>query len=216
MKKWILLYFLIISTCGFAQVKVGFQAGGNLSLAKSSGEYKIKDFQPYIGYDLAFTPDIKLNKNLHLQFSVAYSAIGYGGKTPEIVTDTTTFSEQFKYKLSYIGIPVNLVAKFDIGADSRFLLLGGLYANFLVRASEKRTYDFFYIRSQIQNKGTDDPKDVTDKYNKWNSGLCVGLGFEVNQFQIIASYNYSFSEVYQYSDTKINLSTIHLTLGFFF
>ncbi len=216
MKKWIFLYLLINSTCGFSQVKIGFKAGANLTFPKINDEHNnLADVNPRVGFDFGITAKIRLNNTFSLQPSVMYTRTSYSEKAPEIRSDTLSYSEKNIYKMSYMSLPVNLIASFDLKNDNQFIVFAGGYADMLLNADQVRKYERFNFRRQSSNSGTDE-SDVFDKCTKWNYGINVGVGYEFGRWQLSASYRLGLRDILKSENQEVYLRTLSINMAFFF
>ncbi len=126
MKKLILSFALIaITTLGAnAQVSFGIQAGANFAMGKSSTDIAIPGYaltnDPKVGVLGGFLAEIPFGDKI--AFRPEFNFIQKGSKSG--FSFIGSGSDEYKYTLNYIELPLNVVYKLPVGAGNFFFGLG--------------------------------------------------------------------------------------------
>ncbi|MCW3118239.1 MAG: OmpA family protein [Chitinophagaceae bacterium] len=158
---------------------------------------------------------------LHFQPGLIYSAKGRKFATPSnfdliaIEFQNVKFVHQQQY-ISYLDIPLNLVLKFPVGRDSRFIFGGGPQPSLLIGGKETTIVEDGALLVGETNK----PVKGTGpgNYKGLDFSLNALMGFEFGRFFITVNYARSFGNFYTAKDYNGNFrhNIIGGTVGIFF
>jgi hypothetical protein len=138
--------------------------------------------------------------------------LSYTGKGASNTYNNVLATGKAKYSFNYIELPVLLV--FNI--TNHVHVLAGPYIAYLISGSVKNDSDvsIFNFENNIN----------TDDYNKFDTGLAVGVGVDAGMIGIGLRYNYGLSTVgksktyggtsYTFPDGKNSVLSLNLTVGF--
>jgi len=159
--------------------------------------------------------DIPFPNNSPLHFQPALMYAGKGRKF-EPGNDITALDyvkqQQFT---SYIDLPLNLILKFPVGKDSRFIFGGGPQPSFLIGGKETTKVQ----DDQLQVGATSKLKkgSGSGEYKGLDFGLNGLLGFEFGRAFFTINYSRSFSNFYtpKNYDAKFRHNVIGGSIGFY-
>lgn len=195
----ILMLLLLISTKGFGQVQVGIRGGismTNVSLIHDDGTKQATEMIPR--FQIGVTLAIPLKADFYLQPAVLYAGKGYKEAGGWIVTT----EDDFKAKLDYIEVPLNLRYKSKFGAGN-LLIAAGPYIGYGIGGKWKSKGKLSYSHYFLLEENSGDILFVEDltlaespfgKYifgKPWDYGLNVGVGYEFLQ-KFSAQFNLQY------------------------
>jgi hypothetical protein len=133
--------------------------------------------------------------------------VNYATKGNRVTFNEGIIDQENKFNLNYIDIPV--LAVFKLGKSVE--IHAGPYWSYLVGANVDTDGDLddgFYELDR-------------DNFDKWDYGLVGGIGFNLNNMQIGARYNYGLNEIARSdgakrilgSDTKNSVGQIYLAVN---
>lgn len=176
-----LVMFFLASLSATAQTAYsGIKGGLNLSsLASDDGDY---DDNMKIGFHAGFFSKMEISELVALQPELLYSLKGI-----KIDYDESAIADgSSKFNLHYIDLPVKLVLNFSDYIDLQF----GPYVSYLVAADIDNDADIF---DGIEVDGTDELD--RDQFNKFDYGLTVGIGFDLDPLILGVNYNLGLNPV---------------------
>jgi hypothetical protein len=220
------------------QTRFGVRAGFNMSdltSAKGLDVYNglafynqnmdyvgFTDTKPFkYGYSFGITSQIQLSDSWFLQPSLIFTSKGYKLNTQNLGNEWQNV--ELDCQAYYVQVPVDVVWKYELSDDWRFLTQAGAYIGFGVAGT---TYfnDHYgektvprplheqtpqpsvannYIGYDYSIHGlstTDyDATFETDGTNVIDLGAELGIGFEYKSVQIMLNYQYSFTPLYDYN-----------------
>ncbi len=147
---------------------------------------------------------------VHFQPALLYS--GKGRKfSPGAVTDTIdrnhyVHQEQFT---NYLDLPLNLVLKFPIGKDSRFIFGGGPQFSFLVGGKE--TTKVAEGDTAVGSTNSLPKGSGPGQYKGLDFNLNALIGFEFGRFIICVNYSRGFNNFY--TPKQYDASIRHVVVG---
>ncbi len=182
-KKTIVLVFIASAfQISFSQtstsdssLKFGFKGGANFSNLYTDN---VEDNNVLTGFNLGLFAKLPINESLAIQPELLYTTKGAELKYNNLfVNGTSTF------RLNYIELPVLLV----VNLTNNFNLHAGPYFAYLVdgKATNDAKGTLFDIENNLKN----------DDFNKFDTGLSVGLGFDTDQIGFGVRYNYGLQKV---------------------
>ncbi|MDR2037503.1 MAG: PorT family protein [Bacteroidales bacterium] len=196
MKKTILLLIVISSTvCVHAQRKFGIKAGYNLSgiyniSGSVVGDAPAPDWGMKSGFQGGILGDFRLNRSFYLQPSLMFSMQGFKDEYESNGSAKRLFS------LYYLQVPINLQYKLDLG-EPKLIFQAGPYAGLGLFSRQR------YFKKDVLQKIDDKYKKLETTSNKKNDdsrpsfdfGVGVGVGVQLLRFQLMAGYNFGFTEI---------------------
>jgi hypothetical protein len=227
----IAILFFVTAVAANAQLKVGFRVGGNISnfiaeVIKVNNKFGLQGgitaeymFSPKLGIQTAFLYSEKGTKVEIFHDEGTLNPNGKGDYTLFIIT-----------KLGYLELPLHLVYKAAIAADSRIsfsagpYLAYGLSGRLLVRdklilsgeisdfarqeAEESAIKEKNYVENMLQDKY------IFDKYSHFDFGGGMAIGYEVNPFEVKLGCDISFINILRDKDEHpIRNRNIYISLG---
>ena len=130
------------------------------------------------GFNVGLFAKLPITESLAIQPELLYTTKGSELKyNNSFVNGTSTF------RLNYIELPVLLV----INLTNNFNLHAGPYVAYLVDGKAKNDAQgtLFDIENNLKN----------EDYNKFDTGLSVGVGFDTDQLGFGVRYNYGLQKV---------------------
>lgn len=156
-----------------AQTRFGVKGGLNLSSMSLKSEGIGFDSKLAAGFNLGLISELSLNENLFLQPGLLFTTKGSKYKDFDA-----------RYSTNNIEIPINLLYKIGTGS-TKFFGFAGPYIGYAVSGKYKEDG----VSSNIKFYG--DNREM----NAFDLGLNVGLGVEVQNFQISAQYGLSLTDL---------------------
>jgi Outer membrane protein beta-barrel domain len=183
LKIIIALTFLIsISQFTFSQgssdssnLKFGLKGGVNFSnLYTDNVDYN----NVLTGFNVGLFAKLALTETLAIQPELLYTTKG-----AKLTYNNYFVNGTAKFNLNYIELPVLLV----INLTNNFNIHAGPYVSYLVdgKATNDSQGTLFDIQNNLKN----------EDYNKFDTGLAVGLGFDTDQIGFGVRYNYGLQKV---------------------
>ncbi|HEX5169095.1 MAG TPA: porin family protein [Cyclobacteriaceae bacterium] len=187
------------NTKSFPGTRAGIKGGLNVSNFIND---EINDKNARLGFHFGVFGQLFSSEGFAVQPEVNYSTKGN-----KVTTEFGIIDQDTKFNLNYIDIPV--LAVFKLGRTVELHV--GPYWSYLVGAS-------------IDNEGDilNDFRDLDrDNFVKWDYGLVGGIGFNIQNIQIGARYNYGMKEIAASDgaramlgkDTKNSLGQIYLAVN---
>jgi len=133
--------------------------------------------------------------------------LNYSTKGNEVITRYGVIDQETKFNLSYLDVPI--LAVFKLGKVVE--IQAGPYWAYLVGANIDTDGDLQDDFQQLDR----------DNFDKWDYGLAGGIGFNFNNVQIGARYNYGLNEIARSSgakrllgsDTKNSVGQIYMAVN---
>jgi len=221
--------FLLCPSVMLAQARIGIIAGPHSASVFETNNSpgwsdNVKDYySTRFGFHAGLIGDIPFSSKspLHFQPALIYSSKGRKFSTPSfedlvaIEVQNIKFVHQQQY-LNYIDIPLNLVLKFPVGGNSRFILGGGPQPSLLIGGKETTVVNDGALSVGQTNKPAKGSGPGT--YKSVDFSLNALMGFEFGQFFITANYARSFGNFYTAKDYDGNFrhNIIGGSVGLFF
>jgi len=218
MKKPILflltaLFFYLSSV---AQVRVGILAGPNSSSVIESNNLpnwnSLKgNFKSRLGIHAGFQADIPVSGKLYFQPGVQYSAKGRKyAQSYDSTSSDTAWHNAIQY-VNYIEAPLNLVLKFPLGKNVKFVIGAGPYIAFFFNGKENN--EVSYTNGDFT---TNEVKDLPvgngpGKYKTFDYGINGLAGLEIGRVFLTANYSRGLSDFYKSADYDGNFK--HQVIG---
>jgi hypothetical protein len=158
----------------FAQIRsarAGIKGGLNVSNLYIDN---VSDENARYGFNVGFFGQVLSSDAAALQLELLYSTKG------SKATYNGAFSQEVKYNLNYLDLPVLAVIKLGKAAE---IHLGG-YASYLLNANI--SYSGTFTGTQEINK---------DNLKSYDYGLVGGIGFNFGAAQVGARYNYGLVQI---------------------
>lgn len=202
MKKQILLYFFsLLAFTGFSQnlkkEKTTFTVQAGLASYTMSGDAvgSLKDVIEYTngaistksrtGFYAGASADIPLSRQLAFSPGLFYTQKGYelSGKLNIKDVEFLGVNATAKLQSQFIDLPLQLKAK--LGNVNIF---AGPQFSYLMRSD-------FVARGGLLGVNLFNTKsDVTSQFNKWNTGVTAGIGVNIDNINLNASYDYGLGK----------------------
>jgi len=209
MKLLLVVIALTTATDLFSQT-LGVRAGLNLSnmLMKDDEDTYSDDFKMVPGFHVGATAEFPISDLLSFETGLILSTKGF--KVEES-------GAEIKANLFYLDIPLTIKATHDLGGAKIFGALGPYLGMGL---SGKYKYEY-------TSGGTTESDDESvewgsdeedDDLKRFDFGLVVGAGVEINVIQIGVFYNLGIANISSYNDdgTKAANRVLGISLGYRF
>jgi len=202
MKKQILLYlFSLFALTGFSQklktdkITFGVQAGVASYIMGGDAVGSLKDVIEYTngmvttksrtGFYAGASTDIPVSKQLSFSPGLYYTQKGYELKGELNIKGAEFLGANATAKLQSQFIDMPLLLKAKLGNVNIF---AGPQFSYLMRA------DFIASGSLLGVNLFNTKSDVTSEFNKWNTSITAGIGFNIDNVNLSASYDYGLSK----------------------
>lgn len=176
------VFLTSISQISFSQsssdnsgLKFGIKGGVNFSNLYTDN---VEDNNVLTGFNAGIFTKLAITESLAIQPELLYTTKGAELKyNNAFVNGTSTF------RLNYLELPVLLV----INLTDNFNLHAGPYFSYLLdgKVTNDSQGTLFDIENNIKN----------EDYNKFDTGLSVGVGFDTDQLGFGVRYNYGLQKV---------------------
>lgn len=190
MKKRLIIVVALLSILTVSQVsaqtRVGVKAGANFSMMTSTVFDTKQDLGTHVGFHVGFTSEIPLIANLYFNPGLYFSSKGY--KTSLSLLGSTVKSSFNPY---FIEIPLHIMFKLPISNSAIFGYVGPYFsygiAGNIITKTQIPGFDERTDKNKI-NFGS----ESGDHMEPFDMGLDIGVGFEVNKFQVSLQYALGF------------------------
>lgn len=208
--KKTMLFVFIVSTfqISFSQsssdsstLKFGLKGGANFSNLYTDN---VEDNNVLTGFNAGLFAKLPITESFAIQPELLYTTKGAELKyNNAFVNGTSTF------RLNYIELPVLLV----VNLTNNFNIHAGPYVAYLVdgKATNDSQGTLFDIENNLKN----------EDYNKFDTGLSVGVGFDTDNLGFGVRYNYGLQKVgkersflgtnYTFPDGKNSVINLYLS-----
>jgi hypothetical protein len=180
------------------------------------------DTKPFkYGFSLGFTSQVQLSGSWFLQPSLIFTSKGYKLNTQNLGNELQDV--EIDCQAYYVQLPIDVVWKYELSDDWRFLTQIGGYIG--VGVSGTTYFNDHYGEKSLprtQHEQTSSPSSVngyigydysihglsttdydatfeTDGTNLIDAGAEIGIGFEYKSFQFMLNYQYSLTPLYDYN-----------------
>jgi hypothetical protein len=186
------------------KLRFGVKGGVNLSNLDTQN---VESNNSLTGFNLGIFGKIPITDSFAIQPELLYSTKG-----AKLTYNNYFVNGPAEFNLNYIELPVLLV----INITPSFNIHGGPYVAYLLDGNVTSSVQgtFFDIQSNISN----------EDYNRFDTGLAVGVGFDMKRFGLGARYNYGLQKVgkernflgtnYTFPDGKNSVINLYLTYSF--
>jgi hypothetical protein len=184
-----------------SELKFGFKGGANFTNLYTDN---VDDNNVLVGFNAGIFAKLPITASLAIQPELLYSTKGSQLKyNNAFVNGTSTF------RLNYIELPILLV----INLTHNFNIHAGPYVAYLVdgKATNDAQGTLFDIQNNLSN----------EDYNKFDTGLSVGVGFDTDNLGFGVRYNYGLQKVgkernfagtnYTFPDGKNSVINLYLS-----
>jgi len=220
----LLATFLLVASISRAQLRVGLIAGGHQSKVIEDNDLpnwdEIKNFYSgRTGVHFGVIADIRLGKksNFYFQPGIVYHN---KGRKFSAVYDTTT-SDVFQVNanefVNYLDMPLNLVYKFRLGGNVKFVIGAGPYVSFFYTGKLKtetvsKTLDYEAVENNDPPVG-----EGEGQYSVMDYGVNGLAGFELGKVMLTANYSQGLKDFYKSDLYKGSFrhQVLGVTLGVF-
>lgn len=197
MKKLVMIILCFASATSFAQLKLGIQAGYNVSQFVDQGSnqqyYHLSSINTF---QLGLAAEQLLSKHFFLESGLIFIQKG-GFKEPTYFTNykgsTTTT------KISYLQLPLNLAYKTELTKNIKLLAGSGIYIATGISGSEKGTDTTTGVNITVDNKvrftNSSSYVNNSTSIKPFDLGFNVNAGIEWKKFQFIANFSRGFGNI---------------------
>lgn len=210
--KIFIAMILLVSISQFAQaqgttnsndLKFGFKGGVNFSNLYTQD---VDDNNVLTGFNLGIFAKVPINQSFAIQPELLYTTKG-----AKLTYNNSFANGTAKFRLNYIELPVLLV----VNLTKNFNIHAGPYVAYLVdgKATNDSQGTLFDYQNNLSN----------DDYNKFDSGIAVGLGFDSDNIGFGVRYNYGLQTVgkernfggtnYTFPDGKNSVINLYLSFS---
>lgn len=189
------------SSTDSSKLKFGFKGGVNFSNLYTDS---VDDNNVLTGFNAGLFVRMPITQTFAVQPELLYTTKGAELKyNNAFVNGTSTF------KLNYLELPVLLV----FNLSENFSVHGGPYVAYLIdgKATNDSQGSLFDIENNLNN----------DDYNKFDTGVSLGVGYDTNKIGFGVRYNYGLQKVgrernymgtnYTFPDGKNSVINLYLS-----
>lgn len=194
MKKLLFTTVAILMLGIFNQASAQFGVRAGLNIAGLSGE-DAEDIDNKMGIHAGLFYEHMLSEALYLRPGALLS---FKGAKAEDEFGGVTFSNSIN--LSYIEVPIDLVYKIPVGANS-FNINAGPYVGLLMGATSK-----------FDDGTTSESEDVKENVKGLDFGLNIGAEFQLNAIGIGAGYGLGLANIDNTEGDDATIKNKNLTL----
>ena len=199
--------FALFAMVGFSQVDVNVKTGINFGswMGENYGDMKFKPgFRVGVGIEYQFTDLLSLQPTLFFSQK---------GARDKYVAEVGEFEGEAKLKINewYMDIPVNLQLRFELSDKVNLLAATGPYIGVGIGGKTKEKAE--------SGKITIDEKSDTfgeDNLKRFDAGWGIGLGVEINRFQVGLDTQFGFCQLVRDVDNSPHNVNIGITVGYTF
>jgi hypothetical protein len=162
-------------TTDSAKLKFGVKGGVNFSNLYTED---VDDSNLLTGFNLGLFARLPITQTFAIQPELSYTTKG-----AELEYNNAFVNGTSTFKLNYLELPVLLV----INLSENFSVHGGPYVAYLIdgEATNNSQGTLFDVENNLDN----------DDYNKFDTGLSVGIGYDTNKIGFGVRYNYGLQKV---------------------
>lgn len=208
--KTLLTFVLLTSICQVAfsqsttdssKLKIGLKGGVNFSNLNADS---VDVNNVLTGFNLGVFARLPITQTFAIQPELLYTTKG-----AELQYNNAFVNGTSTFKLNYLELPVLLV----INLSENFSIHGGPYVAYLIdgKATNDAQGTLFDVESNLSN----------DDYNKFDSGVAIGIGYETSSIGFGVRYSYGFQKVgkernflgtdYTFPDGKNSVINLYLS-----
>jgi hypothetical protein len=184
-----LLSILTVSQVS-AQTRVGVKAGANFSMMTKKytllGTENKADLGTHVGFHVGFTSEIPLIANLYFNPGLFFSSKGYIQ-----TTEVAGYTNKYTFNPYFVEIPLHIMFKLPISNSAIFGYVGP-YFSYGIAGNWTNKAELPIVEPQITKDKIKFGSDNGDHMEPFDMGLDVGVGFEVNKFQVSVQYAIGF------------------------
>ncbi|MEO8234131.1 MAG: porin family protein [Flavobacterium sp.] len=186
-----------------SKLKFGFKGGVNFSNLYTED---VDDNNVLTGFNFGVFAKLPITQSFAIQPEFLYTTKG-----AKLTYNNSLANGTAKFRLNYIELPVFLV----VNLTKNFNIHAGPYVAYLVdgKATNDSQGTLFDYQNNLSN----------DDYNKFDSGLAVGLGFDSDNIGFGVRYNYGLQKVgkernfggtnYTFPDGKNSVINLYLSFS---
>lgn len=209
---------LLLCISSFAQLRIGFQTGMNLSnqFVKPESVYD-HNFLP--GFHFYGVGEVILNDHFSVEGRLGYTKKGYRYSYSDSYQDAGNNLVQSNLKgrvsVNYVDLPV--LFKTAINTDKGRLFIGaGPYVGYATGGRYKEDSEVIFFNNTITTETNERIDWDNSNYNRLDYGLKGTIGYEQMGFSIEAGYDHGLQNLNSdpNSDTKWTNGVLSLSLGF--
>jgi hypothetical protein len=164
-----------------------------------------------VGFIGGFVGELELGKNFAVQPSVLFAQQGY-----TVLLENGDTKREADYLLNYIQVPLNALAKLNIGQRSNIFFQIGPYVGYALNGKLK-------LAAYEDGKKTDEEKHSVafgtgkneDTMKRLDYGLGFGLGFQTGGVQIDLAINMGLQNLSNTADINLKNFGLLLNVGYF-
>ncbi len=184
--------------------KFGVKGGVNFSNLYTQN---VESNNILIGFNVGIFAKVPITESLAIQPELLYTTKG-----AKLTYNNYFVNSSAKFNLNYVELPILLV----VNLTDHFNIHAGPYVAYLIEgnATNDSQGTLFDIQNNLKN----------EDYNKFDTGLSVGLGFDKNQFGLGVRYNYGLQKVgkersflgtnYTFPDGKNSVLNLYVSYSF--
>ncbi len=213
-----LVTFCCMATTTFAQVKVGVEAGANLSKFVGTSSFPSEKGNLKAGYQVGVTADYEFKNHLMLMSGLSFIqrrgdlklGMNYAGETPVM-----TFPK-VETKINYLQIPVALGYNFRVNDNFSLIPSVGVYVAYGFGAGKCDLNLRGNNANSVGWKPLHGAKEYgLDAFRHWDWGGTVGLKAVIGQHYTLA-FHYSVGIMQAQTHYGLRNSTYQLSVGYRF
>lgn len=216
-----LLVFTILCVCPlFGQVKVGVEAGANLSKFVGNGSSPSEKDDFKAGYQLGVIADYEFRNNLMLMSGLSFIRRNNELKLGLNYTGGSVMAyPKVETKINYLQIPVALGYNFHFAKDISLIPFAGIYVAYGFGAGKCDLDVMDESTSQVTSLDWKplhgDKEHGLDAFRHWDWGGTAGLKAIINQHYTLA-FQYSVGVMKAQTHYGLRNSTFQFSVGYRF
>lgn len=207
MKKLVLLSIVLCVVTGInAQIRFGVKAGANYSNLYTSGSSQGLNNDQYKGrfsYHFGGVMEYSLSDMFAIQPELMYMNQGANMKN-----NNSFGMKDGHVTLNSLQLPVNLKASFNTGGKAKLFVYAGPYVGYNIYGKVKGKIDGATTDQELYSKGS--------KMRRWDYGVGVGAGVEVNKFTIGIGNQFGLQDISGSETGKMKAGNLTVSVGYFF
>lgn len=218
-KLFVCLAAMLYVGCASAQVKIGIEAGANLSRMVGSSSLP-SEKEAKTGFQIGMTADYEFGAHWMLMSGISFiqrhGELQLGENYPSTSSQYEGYMRfpKVQTRINYLQIPLKLGYNFQIGQKLQLIPSIGLYAAYGFGAGD--------CDLTIKDTGTTQwkPLDGKDKeglnaFRHWDLGTTAGVKMILNQHYVV-SLDYSLGLKKILADYGLRNSTYQISVGYRF
>jgi len=216
MKKLAVVILCFVSVSSFAQLKLGVQAGYNISSFTDKGsDLQYFNLSGISTYQAGLVVEKGLDKHFFLESGLSF--VQKGGRKSK--TQFATSGSSTTSKFSYLEMPLNLTYKMKLSNAVKAILGAGFYGAVGVSGTEKGTDEsvtgnITTVNNKVKFANNPYYSSNTTYVKPFDFGYNILGGIEWKSFQFMLTLSNGFGNIYPTSSTKFANSVFGVSVAY--